>query len=142
MRTHHFCVLEFKDHHDLVQIRERAQDRDRWKESVQALVDAAMAKWTERDTHIIERQRRAQERLAEHEARRQRPRRPKPHAPNTKQAKRREASAAKTYAAGQTRGGGKGPRKLKPSTYQKPTEPRSSSSTTSTFFAPRPKPKK
>ena len=142
MRTHHFCVLEFKDHHDLVQIRERAQDRDRWKESVQALIDAAMAKWTERDTHIIERQRRAQERLAEREARRLQPRRPKPHAPNTKQAKRREASESKTYAAGQTRGGGKGPRKLKPSTYQKPTEPRSSSSTTSAFFAPRPKPKK
>ena len=139
MRTHHFCVLEFKDHHDLVQIRERAQDRDRWKESVQALIDAAMAKWTARDTHIIERQRRAQERLAEREARRQRPTRPKPHAPDTKQAKRREASAAKTYAAGQTRGGGKGPRKLKPSTYKKPTEPRSTSSSTSAFFAPRPK---
>jgi len=138
-RTQHFDVLEFKDDHDLVQIREVAQARDRWKTSVQALVDAAMAKWTARDTHIIERQRRAQERLAEREARRQRPTRPKPHAPNTKQAKRREASAAKTYAAGQTRGGGKGPRKLKPSTYKKPTEPRSTSSSTSAFFAPRPK---
>ena len=130
-RSRQFGVWDFKNHHDLAQIHHRAQDRAEWRVAVHMLTNAAMVRWQARNKRIVERQRKAQERLAARAAARI-PARPRaPRSQSTKESKRRAASEAKTYAAGQTRGGGKGPRKLKPSAYQKPSAQTSSSSSSS-----------
>ena len=130
-RAQQFGVWDFRNHHDLAQIHHRAQDRAEWRVAVHMLANAAMVRWQARNKRIVERQRKAQERLAAREAART-PARPRASRnQSTKEGKRRAASEAKTYAAGQTRGGGKGPRKLKPSAYQKPTAQTSSSSSSS-----------
>jgi hypothetical protein len=124
VRLRYFGVTKFTTENDLLSLREHAQDRAQWRRAVFILSEAAFVNWQKRDSMIAARQRLAQERVAERAASGTAPRRRKITRDSTasKQAYRRARSKAKTYAAGQTRGGGKGPRKLKP---PKPKPPRS-----------------
>jgi len=118
-------------------LRAKAQDRSLWLQAVHTLAEAAFADWKIRDNRIIERQQRAQDRVTERASARTRTKQAA-RSHSVKEAARRAASAAKPYAAGQTRGGGKGPRKLKPSKYQKSTSSgASASSGIRKFFEPK-----
>jgi hypothetical protein len=132
-----FGVTTFTNQHDLMHLRAKAQDRQLWRKAVHTLAEAAFADWKIRDNRIIECQQRAQDRVAERASARTRTKQAA-RSHSVKEAARRAASAAKTYAAGQTRGGGKGPRKLKPSKYQKSTSSgASASSGIRKFFEPK-----
>jgi hypothetical protein len=134
VRLRYFGVTKFTTEADLLSLRQHAQDRSQWRHAVFILSEAAFVNWQERDTMIAARQRLAQERVAEKAASGTAPRRRTitRDATASKQAYRRARSKAKTYAAGQTRGGGKGPRKLKPS------NPKPKSSTNAQMTAARP----
>ena len=137
VRLEHFGTTSFTNHHDLMHLRAKAQDRELWRTAVHTLAEAAFAAWKIRDNRINERQQRAQDRVAERASARTRSKQAA-RSHSVKEAARRAASAAKTYAAGQTRGGGKGPRKLKPSTYQKSSSSGASASAgIRKFFGPK-----
>ena len=137
-RLEHFGVKTFTDHHDLMNLRSKAQDRLLWRKAVHSLAEAAFADWKIRDTRTVERQQRAYERAAEKTSAGIRSKKRAPRLTSVGEAARRAASAAKSYATGQTRGGGKGPRKLKPSTYQKSASSGASASAgIRKFFGPK-----